>query len=66
MNRILIALSLFAVFCCTSNEGKAGDTLLYNNRYSVACHNCYQKKYSSSLEEALSYTSTLELDIWDS
>lgn len=46
--------------------GKAGDTLFYNNKYSVACHNCYQKKYSSSLEEALAYTSTLELDIWDS
>ena len=46
--------------------GKCSDTLLYNNKYSVACHNCYQKKYSSSLENALAYTSTLELDIWDS
>jgi hypothetical protein len=45
---------------------KAGDTLFYNNKYSIACHNCYEKKYSSSLEEALAYTSTLELDIWDS
>jgi hypothetical protein len=46
--------------------GSAGDTLFYNNKYAVACHNCYEKKYSSSLEEALAYTSTLELDIWDS
>jgi len=51
---------------CTPKEGRAGDTLFYNNKYSVACHNCYEKKYSSSLEEALVYTSTLELDIWDS
>lgn len=58
---------LFVVaFCCCCTKGKAGDTLFYNNRYSVACHNCYEKKYSSSLEEALQYTSTLELDIWDS
>lgn len=54
------------ILCCSTNDGKAGDTVYYNNKYSVACHNCYQKKYSSSLGEALSYTSTLELDIWDS
>ncbi|MCW3106069.1 MAG: hypothetical protein JWQ09_575 [Segetibacter sp.] len=47
-------------------KGRASDSLFYNNKYSVACHNCYQKKYSSSLEDALQYTSTLELDIWDS
>jgi hypothetical protein len=57
---------LLATFSCIPNEGKAGDSLFYNNKYSVACHNCYEKKYSSSLEEALLYTSTLELDIWDS
>ena len=50
----------------SSANAIAGDTLFYNNKYSVACHNCYEKKYSSSLEEALAYTSTLELDIWDS
>lgn len=57
---------LLVSLCGFSEEGKAGDTLFYNNKYSVACHNCYEKKYSSSLEEALAYTSTLELDIWDS
>jgi len=66
VNIILVPLVLLLAFSCTSNDVKAGDTLFYNNKYSVACHNCYEKKYSSNLEEALSYTTTLELDIWDS
>ena len=65
MNTLLVCFLFFACICCVSKKGRAGDTLFYNNKYSVACHNCYQKKYSSSLEEALAYTSTLELDIWD-
>lgn len=59
-------LLLLTLISCLPAKGKAEDSLFYNNKYSVACHNCYQKKYSSSLEEALEYTSTLELDIWDS
>jgi hypothetical protein len=66
VNIFLVVFLLLAFICCVPKKVKAGDTLLYNNKYSVACHNCYQKKYSSSLEEALAYTSTLELDIWDS
>lgn len=66
MNIFLVSFLLLVFICCVPNKGKAGDTLFYNNKYSVACHNCYQKKYSSNLEEALAYTSTLELDIWDS
>jgi hypothetical protein len=66
VNTLLASCLLAAIICFAPKKVKAGDTLFYNNKYSVACHNCYQKKYSSSLEEALAYTSTLELDIWDS
>lgn len=66
MNIYLVSFLLIAGVFSVPKKGKASDTLFYNNKYSVACHNCYQKKYSSNLEEALSYTSTLELDIWDS
>ena len=66
VNIFLVFFLLLACVCCAPAKGRAGDTLFYNNKYSVACHNCYEKKYSSSLEEALAYTSTLELDIWDS
>jgi hypothetical protein len=66
VNIVLGSSLLLACLCFFSKKGTAGDTLFYNNKYSVACHNCYEKKYSSSLEEALAYTSTLELDIWDS
>lgn len=38
---------------------------LYNNSYSIACHNCFEKKYSQNIDDALSYTKTIELDIWD-
>lgn len=62
INVFIILLS----FCCISKLAMAADTLSYNKKYSVACHNCYEKKYSSSLEDALKYTSALELDIWDS
>jgi len=64
VNPILLLL-LLTIITITAKAGEE-DTVLYNNKYSVACHNCYEKKYSSSLEEALSYTSTIELDIWDS
>lgn len=63
---LFIAALFLLAFCFIPQLARAGDTLLYNNKYSVACHNCYEKKYSSSLEEALKYTSSLELDIWDS
>ena len=63
---IIYACLLCAALSNFPEKGRAADTLFYNNKYAVACHNCYEKKYSSSLEEALSYTSTLELDIWDS
>jgi hypothetical protein len=66
VNILLVSFLLLACVCCVPKKVTAGDTLFYNNKYSVACHNCYEKKYSSSLEEALAYTSTLELDIWDS
>lgn len=65
-NIIALSLLLMLSFFCFATKGTAGDSLFYNNKYSVACHNCYEKKYSSSLEDALEYTSTLELDIWDS
>lgn len=62
-----IKVFLIVLYICPgSRTAKAADTLLYNNKYSIACHNCYEKKYSSSLEEALAYTATIELDIWDS
>jgi hypothetical protein len=63
---VIIVLLFLHAFCFAPQSGRAADTLLYSNKYSVACHNCYEKKYSSSLEEALEYTSALELDIWDS
>lgn len=66
MNIVSNRLLFFVLFGCVSSICGASDTLFYNNKYSVACHNCYEKKYSSTLEEALEYTSTLELDIWDS
>lgn len=66
MKKIFGALLFLLTFSVIPAVVRAGDTLFYNNKYSVACHNCYEKKYSSSLEEALKYTSTLELDIWDS
>lgn len=62
----IIVLITFLSFCFIAKPARAEDTLFYNNKYAVACHNCYEKKYSSSLEEALKYTSALELDIWDS
>ena len=55
---VLLAVILLSSTCWAQE-------ILYNNSYSIACHNCYEKKYSQSLSDALSYTSTLEIDIWD-
>lgn len=50
----------------TDIKEPAVDEVKYNENYSLACHNCYDSKYSSELEEVFSYTNTIELDIWDS
>ena len=55
----IVTPAIFLSFCFNSKPASAADTLFYNNKYSVACHNCYEKKYSSSLEDALKYTSAL-------
>lgn len=60
---ILLINSLVLLFSTTNVS--AQDTL-YNQKYTVACHNCYEKKYSCGLDEMFEYTSTIELDIWDS
>jgi hypothetical protein len=65
-NKISMNGIIFIVFSAifSSNTVICQDTL-YNNNYSIACHNCFEKKYSQTLGEALSYTSTIEIDIWD-
>lgn len=42
-----------------------GQQTLYNNLYTIACHNCFEKKYANNIDDVLSYTTTIELDIWD-
>ena len=37
----------------------------FNNSYSVACHNCYEKKLASDFQDVFTYTKTVELDIWN-
>jgi hypothetical protein len=37
----------------------------FNNNYSVACHNCYEKKLATNLREVFNYTKTIEIDIWN-
>lgn len=57
---------IYIFFTCIFLPFKSiGQEILYNNNYSVACHNCFDKKYSKNLSDALSYTSTIEIDIWD-
>ncbi len=48
-----------------SRQNAICQELPYNDSYTIACHNCYEKKFSKNLEEALSYTPSIELDIWD-
>ena len=37
----------------------------FNNNYSVACHNCYEKKRAAEFQDIFTYTKTIELDIWN-
>src|SRR5690606_34492962 len=50
----------------TFPEASGIEEIKYNENYSLACHNCYETKYTSEIEEVFSYTNTIELDIWDS
>jgi hypothetical protein len=37
----------------------------FNNNYSVACHNCYERKLATNFQDVFTYTTTIELDIWN-
>ncbi len=60
----LLVIVGFSLLLCYGSQSYSQPTL-YNANYSVACHNCYEKKYSKSLEDVFSYTKTIEIDIWD-
>lgn len=60
--KLLILCALSALFF----EQPAAQELKYSENYSIACHNCYEPQYASTIEDALSYTNTIEIDIWDS
>ncbi|MRI34215.1 hypothetical protein EOPP23_14570 [Endozoicomonas sp. OPT23] len=52
--------------------GKSDNTILpeawnapFNEITQLACHNCFETKYSESFIEALDYVKAVELDIWD-
>jgi hypothetical protein len=37
----------------------------FNNLYSLACHNCYEKKLATHFQDVFTYTKTIEIDIWN-
>lgn len=57
-NLVMTALSLFPLLLF-------GQDVKFNNSYSVACHNCYEKKRASDFQDVFTYTNTIELDIWN-
>src|SRR6187455_275547 len=54
---------LYGMMLCLNVQGQ---NFPFSEKYSVACHNCFESQYVSSIEDAFNYTSTIELDIWDS
>lgn len=40
-------------------------TTKYNAHYYIACHNCYEPKYAHAIEDVFPYTTTIEIDLWD-
>jgi hypothetical protein len=40
-------------------------TVPYNKNYQIACHNCYDPKYAENIEDVFSFTTAIEIDIWD-
>lgn len=38
----------------------------YQQHFTIASHNSYEKKYASNFEEVLNYVQAIEIDIWDS
>ncbi|UOG73457.1 Ca2+-dependent phosphoinositide-specific phospholipase C [Hymenobacter tibetensis] len=37
----------------------------YKDSHTIACHNCFDPQYANNIEEVFPYTTTIELDIWD-
>ena len=38
----------------------------FNKKNTIACHNCYETQYATNVEDVFPYTTSIELDIWDS
>ncbi|HEY0055267.1 MAG TPA: Ca2+-dependent phosphoinositide-specific phospholipase C [Pedobacter sp.] len=57
---------LLCVFNTILSSSIAAAQVNYNQFRGVACHNCYERTRAKDITEVLAYTTTLELDIWDS
>jgi hypothetical protein len=60
MNKNLIIL-----FILISYFGGSSQQIEYNKNYSLACHNCYLPNLANKIEDVFSYTTSIEIDIWD-
>ena len=58
--RTLTTCWLFLLSLCSIAQD-----VKFNNNYSVACHNCYEKKLATDFQDVFTYTHTIELDIWN-
>ncbi|PVD53855.1 hypothetical protein DC498_00195 [Terrimonas sp.] len=60
MSKYFIILSIFI-----SSFRASSQQIEYNKNYSLACHNCYLPNLANKIEDVFSYTTSIEIDIWD-
>ncbi|MCC6289832.1 MAG: hypothetical protein IT249_18290 [Chitinophagaceae bacterium] len=60
--KAILYLSFLTIFLSPAT-GKC-QKVKYNQQFSIACHNCYERKYGN-INDVLPYTTIIEIDVWD-
>lgn len=61
---MLKSASLLYVLLTAAVTAQAQE-LKFNEKFSIACHNCFEPQYAQQIEDVFAFTTTIEIDIWD-
>jgi hypothetical protein len=61
--KVLLCIIINSFFLCNIAVSQENSLV---NRFSIACHNCYDPQFAINIEDVLPFTTSIEVDIWDS
>lgn len=58
-HKFLLYAFVIATNVCYMQEHK------FNENFTIACHNCFERQFAERIEDVFVFTTTIEIDIWD-